>query len=190
MGNRQPPPRRRKNARSAVQASLVNLWSNLPTTAIVSLIPGAHFNPQRTLPDGWQHIAGGNWRADPLLQSQSAQAGTRKHEGIILAFVEFAQSSVNVPAKLGNDQVSAYMFQLGQASRTRSADNRPGWQRLNGRRLLVGKLLVKDERIARDLRVCKSPPATDPQAVSSADLSTSEPRDRCVHPATRLPALW
>ena len=94
-------------------------------------IVNTRFDPQRTLSDGWKHLAGRQGRAYPLLESEPAEAGAGKQQCIILSFIKLAQSRVYVPTKFLKNKVAAQVLQLRQPSGTRGAYRCILWERVN-----------------------------------------------------------
>ena len=103
----------------------------------------AHLDAQRALACSGQHRTGFERGADPGFQPQALQARSRQHDGVVLAFVQFAQAGVEVAAQGLDLQVGPQGLQQHLAAQARCAHH--GTQRQRVQVLVAGG----DKGIAR-----------------------------------------
>ncbi len=108
-------------------------------------VRGADFQAQGALSGSGQHHLGLDHLTDAAGQAQALEAGGGQHDGVVLAFVEFAQAGVEVAAQGLDAQVGAQGAQLGEPAQAGGAHHRAlrqGFERVETR---------ADERVTRVL---------------------------------------
>ena len=87
------------------------------------LAVAAHLDTQSALSGGGQHLGAVEFGANALLQAQALEAGGRQNDGVVLAFVEFAQAGVEIAAQRLDLQVGAQRLQQHLAAQAGGADD-------------------------------------------------------------------
>ena len=81
----------------------------------------ARLHRQRALAHGWTHHAGIEEFRDSIFQSQTPQSGRGENDGIVAAFIQFAQPGIDVAANVFDLQIGPASSKLrGAAQRTSS----------------------------------------------------------------------
>ncbi len=83
----------------------------------------AHLDAQCALAGSGQHAARFEFTADALGHVQALEAGGRQHDGVVLAFVQLAQTGVEVAAQRLDLQVRAQGLQQHLAAQAGGADD-------------------------------------------------------------------
>ena len=84
----------------------------------------ARFDRQRALPDGGTHDLDRDQLANAIRPAKPAQSGRGKHDRVVLAFVELAQSRVHITAQCFRDQAAAERMKLRRAAKRTGSDFR------------------------------------------------------------------